>query len=599
MPYIETMTLARRCRHVLPVLLCALGCDAEGEVWSDPEGWEFPEWETKEDTLADGLTRTSDTSALVFRGFNAVTDATVGETCVVPSAGPTELASFRAGADVSRQTMSYVESLEELQRELDLDVRAQVKVGPLGVEGRAGITESFKSTETSLALLLRSTHVYTVINQDQVELTDDALALARTDPEAFVRKCGTHFIAGVEYGAELRVLITIETNSVEQKEEIRAELGTSGIKAGPATIDADVAMTLSETLESRGVRVTAKAEAFGFDTGVSLVGIEANPLDPSALAVVEEATDELRASVERDRCNDRGTSAPGGQCDGHAALGYLANGGRTALPTGVDLRGYRLTANFPDDQATIDAFLEQHNRAQLALGYIGAHARRFQEIVRIFNDEVGGMLDAATPYDYAIYDLGDVLAFVPERELRAYAETMALGLDPRTGSAVEIIGDSLGPCWDRADFGDFSACQDAPALAGVDALIESYSQRRIRPVFYTIGERTAEWQDAASVCGPGTRLPNKYEATRLANALWRNPDIPEPRFEGDEIGTDVALWVADERGDCGTAEGTYACIGTKATAVHCYENPLLGSDMELPVLCIPNAGPYGAEVPPL
>ncbi|MEM6991262.1 MAG: hypothetical protein AAF721_12210 [Myxococcota bacterium] len=573
-----------------------LGCDGESSL-SDPDNWEFPTWQTKEDALGEGLTRTDDINARVFQGFNAVTDGSVGEECVLPKSGPISFAQFRAGSSTSEETLKYIESLDELQTSLQLDAKAQVKAGPLGVKASTSITKEFASSETSLSILLRSTAAYSVINQDNLELTDTARELATSDPAAFVRKCGTHFVSGVEYGAELRLLITIETNSVEEKERIRTELEAEGIQAGAATIDAGISTELSEVLKEEGVTVTARAETYGFQTSVSMTAVEKSPLDPSAMATARKAVEEMKQSVARDMCNDQGEAAPGGVCDGNPALGYLANGSRSARPTGVELRAYRAAANFPDDIASIDAFLEQRRLAENAVAYIEDHARAYNKLLRTYNEEIGGLLRSPTKYDYAVYNPDEVFEWVPQEELRKYAETMANGFDPDEGTGVSIIEDSLRECWDRAESGDFSGCQAEPKrLDGLQALFDSYQTMRIRPIYYSVLPEALEWQDAQPECAPGTRLPDKFEATRLFTAITGNPNVPQPEH-ADTVDAPWAIWVGDKFGDCD--EGLLLELSNNGGETFCYKNPALDWDMELPAFCIPNAGPYGSEVPSL
>lgn len=576
-------------------LLSAFGCDAATEA-SDPGSWEFPSWGSKEDALGEGLSRTTDLGVRVFEGFNAVTDASVGEACVRADGDTTGFTPFRAGATTSEESLEYIESLDQLHESLQLDATAQVKAGPLGVDASTSITREFKSSETALSILLRTKSTYLVINQNRLDLTDEASALATSDPAAFVRKCGTHFVGGVEYGAELRLLITIQTNSIEEREAIRAGLEAEGIQAGPTTIGAGLSTSLSEVLEQKGVTVTAHAETQGFQSSVSLTAIEQNPLDPSAMALAKEAVADMKASIAHDLCHDQGESAPGGTCNGTKALGYLANGGRSARPTGVELRAYRAAADFPDDPASIDAFLAQRRLAENALAFIEDHARLYAKVLRVHSEEVGGLLDSPNPFDYAIYNPNDEFDWVTEQDLRKYAEMVLAGFDPENGSAVEIIADSLRDCWNRAESGDFGDCQGEPErLQAVRALFDSYETQRIRPIYYHLVEDTLEWQDAEEACPAGFRLPNKYEATRLYTAVTANPAVPEPRF-ADVLDEEWALWVADEFGGCDQGSGLFLEFGTDGGNTFCYENPALASDMELPVLCVPNAGPYGADV---
>ena len=587
---------------LVALLAPVVACDAP-PADGDPDAWEFPEHAGKDDALSGGLVASDAQTVRVFDGFNVVVDASVGDSCVQPRSGPIELAAFRAGGDISEETMRYVETLDELHEALDVSAQAQVKVGPLGGGASLGIAKDFKSTETSLAILLRSRHHYTVINQDSHFLTDEALELAEQDADAFVRKCGTHYVAGVEYGAELRILIQIETRSAQEKEEVRAELEANGIRAGAANIDAGVSTTLSETLTREGVTVTARTEIRGFEPSVSLAAIEGNPLDPSAMALAKQATEELHASVKADKCHDQGEHGPG-SCDGRPALGYAANGSRTARPVGVQLQPYRQTADFPNDADAINAFLEQEQAAERAMAFVGAHADLFNVVTRVYNDEVGAMLASNTPYDFTLYRPDKAFVAAAHDHVMAAAETLGELYDPERGGYTKLLATSVADCWDRAQFNDFSDCQGRPDAASsfqtVEDGLDRYDEEmRIRPIYYTVADATSEWDEAVEACPAGSRLPNNFESTRLLAALAINPDVPEPRFRPDEVKGEWALWVSDEFGDCDSESGAYVEFEGSNVKTACYRNPLLASDMELPVFCIPNAGPYGANVPAL
>ncbi len=574
----------RTVRALLPQLLACslLACDGGGGDAEPDESWAYPE-AGKEDALADGPNPTTDRGVEIFRGYNVVTDNALGIECVEPRAR-----RYRAGATAWSETMTVVESLEEFHSALGIDAKAQVKAGPLGVDAGGSFNNEFTSNENTLTLLLRARASYGVVNRDPVALTEDALALAQSSPAEFARHCGTHFIEGVEYGAELRVLISVETESFRDKEEIKSQLAASGISAGPATVGAELKTSVSEILEQRASRISAKAEAFGFNTSASLAAIEGNPLD-SAAGLVEKIKTDLNTSIDADQCAD------GGGCASESIGGYEDNSNRSAAPVGVSKRTYRTATNFPKDTASLEAFRAHDNQIAGALTNVEKHARAYATVSSIYHQEIGAILESEVPYDFAIYGTGEFgSSAANQQKLIERAAQMRDVFNLDDGEAVALISDSIATCWDRAVQGDFTGC-DETELDRVDALLDDYAERRIRPVYYLLpSDETVEWQDAE--CPDKTRLPDRFEASRLYAAVRRNQTIPEPRyteeyFENENFG----IWVR-EPGFCAQDEGAWVQFKANTLAAGCYENRLATVDIELPVLCVPTAGPFGASV---
>ena len=569
---------------LLPLLACGVaGCDDSANgAEADAESWVYPQ-EGKEDALADGPNPTTDRGVEVFRGYNVVTDSALGVECVEPQSR-----RYRAGATTWSETMTVVESLDELNTALGIDAKAQVKAGPLGVDAGVSFANEYNASGTTLTLLLRARATYGVVNRDAVTLTPDALALAQSSPAAFARHCGTHFIEGIEYGAELRVLISVETESFTDKEEIRSQLAVNGIQAGPATVGAEVKASVSEILEQRASRVSARADALGFSTSHSLAAIEGNPFD-SAAGLVESIKKDLDASIEADQCAD------GSGCSTESIGGYEENSNRSATAVGVAKRTYRSATNFPRDEATLEAFRTHDNDVAVALGTVEKHARAYALVSSVYQQEVGAILQADAPYDFALYRVGEFgTSAATQQTLLERANEVRDVFHPDTGQAVGLIVDSIATCWDRAVQGDFSGC-NTTELASVDGLLDDYAERRLRPVYYLLGtDDTVEWQDAQ--CPENTRLPDRYEASRLYAAVRRNQTIPAPRYTEDYFENEnFGVWVR-EPGYCPQDHGVWVQFLSNTLEVGCYENRFSTIDIELPVLCVPNAGPFGPRV---
>lgn len=600
MHYLDCLSL--RAAFALALPLSSIACDG-GE--DDPSGGgdvEFPDWSSKSDDLGSGLTSTRDAVVQIFDGYNRVTDTPIGRNCVLPQPGELRLAQFRAGGDVHTTELQYITSREELEEALGIDAAATIKVGPLGGGGALGFAKTYKSSENSLAILLRTRQMYTVINQERHNLTSDAIGILQSDAGQFVRECGTGYIAGVAYGAELSLLIQIETTSLAKSMEIKSNLETQGIKAGPATIDASLGMKFSSALAEETANVSVRVEARGFVPTVDINALGA--LDANAFMVAAQAQQELQASVANDKCHDQGESGPG-TCGGGAARGYLDNGARVGVPMGVLALPFSRAANLPGDKAVVDGLLAINREADTAISVLEDYADLYRSMVAIHNDEVGAMLDSDTPFDFAIYDTTDELrGDVSFTDLQAIASEWADAYEPEQGSEVDALAELVQVCWSRAQFGDFTECQVSPeeteAGQAIVATMQEYAETRIRPVYYTFGETAEEWDKATEACGMGFRQATGPEAARLWSAVERNPGIPASRDVDNLLQTNTGAWFDDKGIDCREEEGAFIeRLASGEFATGCHENGFFANDPDLVALCVPSSGVYGSSVPEL
>jgi len=583
-----------------PILLMA-ACDAGPD--EDPDSWEFPEWGGKEDQIGSVLTVTRDPSAQVFDGYNHVVDAAIRRNCVLPKDGGLAFADFRAGGDQISTELQYLTSRKQLEQALDIDTQAKLALGPLGGAGQLALSRTFKSSERTVSILLRSRHVYTVINQQSHALTDEALAVLQSDPGQFARECGTDYIAGVAHGAELVLLIQIESATLDKKLQVQSKLEASGIKAGPASLDASLGAKFTSALADETVNVSVSVQARGFVPTVDLAALAT--LDGDAFGVAAAAQKELRASVELDKCHDQGETGPG-TCGSAKARGYLGNGARVAVPMGILRQQFQRTANFPSSPALVDALLQASRAADQANAVLEDYAEIYDAMLAIHADEVGALVASDRPFDFGIYDTTPAMRedFTFD-EWVAHATGWAEAFEPASGELVEKLAAALQPCWSRAEFTDFSECATKPASTpdgqAVLATIAEYAEARVRPVFYTAGPDAVKHGDALGSCPTGWRLPSKAEANRLWFAIERNPDIAAPVNADGQLQSERATWYEDAGQDCASNEGAYLerlADGTFRTG--CYvPGGIFASDMRLPAACVPKSGLWGTNVPKL
>jgi len=578
------------------------GCGADDGGMSDTSDWQFPGWAGKSDDVGAGLTSTRDPVVLAFDGYNHVADAPVGRNCVLPEPGELAFASFRAGGDSFETEFTYIDTREQLERTMGLDAAAGIKLGPLGGGGSLGISKEYKSSDKSLAILLRTRQLYTVVNQDRHNITDDAMDVLRSDAEQFVRECGTGYVAGVAYGAELNLLIQIDASTLDEFKSVKTKLEAEGIKAGPATINASLGTAFSRALANENVEVSVNVEARGFVPTVDIGAI--GSLDEGGFMVAAAAQSDLQDSVANDKCNDAGDDGPG-TCASGPAKGYIANGARAAVPMGVLHQPFQRAANFPGDLAVVEALLEVDRAASEAVATLNDYAELYRAMVGIHNDEVGGMLSSDAPYEYNFYDTSNLpLQGSTFQAVQEHAATWASAYEPDNGTEVEKLADAVADCWSRAQFGDFSDCQVRPrdTVAGAEIMetMAEYGDARLRQVYYTFDVTALNHGPADDACPSGWRPPNAAEASRVWFAVERNPDMPPCTDVDDILQGDCGVWYDDDGIECQEEEGAWIEKGSDgAFRTGCHEDAILSDDPELIALCVPTSGVYGANIPDL
>ncbi|MBW8744971.1 MAG: hypothetical protein JF628_11625 [Sphingomonas sp.] len=143
-------------------------------------------------------------------------------------------------------TLTRVETTEDLETELGINVSARGGVGIYKVEDKFEFSNKCKLHAYSLALLIRAEQTLGFVQIDELELTDNAKTLVATNPQAFVDQYGDCFIRGIKRGGELLILIRIDTRDQQSRETIKNTLNAS---AG-ISFSAEAMISLNKTLQS-------------------------------------------------------------------------------------------------------------------------------------------------------------------------------------------------------------------------------------------------------------------------------------------------------------------------------------------------------------
>lgn len=136
-------------------------------------------------------------------------------------------------AQTRYMTMKEVSDSYELMQSMGMSAQASVKTIGFEAKGKAAFAKETNITGYSSNFVMNATVEngvrYTApAEAGAVQLTQHALNLAATNLDEFEHQCGDGFVSAVYAGAKLTALITIETKSQQEKEEMSATMSGSG-----------------------------------------------------------------------------------------------------------------------------------------------------------------------------------------------------------------------------------------------------------------------------------------------------------------------------------------------------------------------------------
>lgn len=566
---------------------CIGGRDEHGDEGLEGNGQTFP---------------TANANVALLGGFDRLFDRTASR--CVEKLPATETAPWTSGAFEPTFALDYVSSREQLAEELgvDLGLKVQHLVGSaeLGLQ----LTRQFRRSTRSVSLLLKARQEYSVVNHADLALSDWALQLLKTDLDAFVNRCGTHFVHGIRYAGELVVLITFNANDEESLSGLTSSLGIrAGSRMTPFQVSGDLKVRLSQFAKQEGISVTVQVAGRGFSlsdgTHASdgliqhIVGSELNAETWTRLDAVRQ---NLNRSVAMDACRDAGEP----ECDGP---GYDANRFRAAQPTGVELGQY-------------EALYGALGEAEVPLSYVHAQRDRVEEYVRAlaglqeqmekhFAYDLAPFLEAGAGARAAYNVVPPGLPAFTLQGLTDTANHWADELRPQAGAQVgrqiQALIDTELACWNAASRDVDHQCvpaglgaADTPAYrAFQEALLEYRSTARISPLRFRVGPGSLTFDEAQAFCneqrdadGARMRLPRRHETPLLAVLVgYGDVNSTDPTTAGRN-----RIWVDGGGEPCSPEQRTWTYFSVPETDRH--DGLTCGGLTErLPLVCVPQAGP--------
>lgn len=165
-------------------------------------------------------------------------------------------------AQTRYMTMKEVSDSYELMQSMGMSAQASVKTIAFEAKGKAAFAKDTNITGYSSNFVMNATVEngvrYTApAESGAVRLTAEALSLAANNLDEFEHQCGDDFVSAVYAGAKLTALITIETKSQQEKQEMSATMSGSGWgaefeasmsqKSGSKTEKKDMSVSIFQT----------------------------------------------------------------------------------------------------------------------------------------------------------------------------------------------------------------------------------------------------------------------------------------------------------------------------------------------------------------
>jgi hypothetical protein len=544
------------------------------------------------------LRATNQSGLALFQGINTLYDQNSAP-CVEPQSQSSS-AAITVGDLQEEYELYYVKSKSDLSKSINVDFGLSATLFKI-VNGNAAFTllKNFQTSSTSVDFLVSAKQNYSVTNDRPVKLSD-GLPDPKADTDGFLHRCQNYYVNGLQFEADLFVLISFQAQDEQTSDMIKAQLGvTSSIPGGAilGNIDGHLSGALVNAAGMSGVSTHVVAVSRGFLLS-SGGGSGAVPLGDTLSADTFSKIDSLRMtmaqSVLNDQCRDTGDT--GAMCNGVPAPGYEHNQQRSATPVGVLLGSYQRATNakfYPTD----NPFQAMDDKLAGAEKYIRGLTGAQIQMENIYDTEIAPFFNAPAALQ-ASYNLA------PPQAPAANVSDLQFALSPwqaaftpddgagNVGSALQAVHDAVVACWEHGSDTDFSPCHlDAdpklsPEYVTAQLQIANYAGGgRVLPLHYAIAGNTVTAGNANSKCagmtldGGSLQVPNLDSGNALGIFLG-SAHLPAP----SDSSYTHAMWINDPPCDRAALQWQNGYVG---------ETCGVGGNVTLPVVCVPAAGAFG------
>jgi hypothetical protein len=446
-------------------------------------------------------------------GFNTLFEKNLAQ-CVVrdPAFSGPQLTIGDVAEDFE---ILYVGKREDLAREIGVDLGLNVKYASV-VDANAGfnLLNSFKQSSNSVGILLKVRQQYTVSGHGPALLTPEALGRLK-NPDEFLAHCGNNYINGIQYEAQLHVLVRFDASSQETANTIKANLGVSGA-IGPVPIGGNVQAHFTDTAARDDVSTFVAVASRGFlfsgqpASSTLLSTLLGSSVTKDMFDKIDAIRTQMGASVQLDACHDAGQ----GNCsDGRVGPGYNANAVRYSKPTGVLLGFYDSVQNAPYTTDGPNPFDTARNRLDGVEHYVRRFTDLQNRLADVYRDELAPFLGASTgaKYLYQVAPPAAPVATLPELQSQAnlWAQRFLPDDGVHVGSSAQGLHDLIVGCWNAASLGRYDRCvlpagtdpEDTAAYQQAAADLQLYAQTsRILPLQLIQAATTDTYDQAGDFC---------------------------------------------------------------------------------------------------
>jgi hypothetical protein len=514
-----------------------------------------------------------------------------------------------AGSLSQSSELVYVNSREELARELGVDLDVQVKYagvadGNLGME----MLNKFNTSSSAVTMLLKYESSYLKVNRSTPRLTARGEEALSQGADAFYRDCGDRYVNAVRYGSSLYVMLTYETQDEDSANSLKAKLTGSGGN-GAVSVDANVETTLVETASSSEARVTLTVKAAGArsNSTVSVSDLQAEGLTANLFPKIDQMVADAAESLRNDLCHD----GSGNNCSGAEE--------RVSAVTGLSVGFYDPLASDPGPLSTI-------TEQTAAVKDFITHWTRIQERTRsIYDGEIAPFLaaNAGQQARFQVLPPAEPVATVPE--LRNFVTRSDSDFFPETGFFTSLVDSQIVECWNGAslslstDACDHGTADNVSAFSDIEEALFKYERdARVVPMRVRIGTEDKDDNEAADYCRSFNTESTTYRMPVLLDSdLNAAGEIvagelafiaPLVRFGNVEWNGDSTneIWIrhANPEALCqrlGEEGSVPAYANDPATAggrIVCHSGSIGDFGHDNTVICVPDSGPVSSRNAP-
>lgn len=524
-------------------------------------------------------------------------------------------------------SIELVQKKEDLAQKLGIDLNMKARYAAVGGNATVNLLHEYTRASNSVTYLLSARADYLVrddVKNGQAivlnEAGSEALALG---PSEFARRCGTHYVNGVRYGARFYLMITFTANDYSSKATMDASLGIDGGVAGSG----DIKSRLEHTANLSGVNVTIKGASAGFwldqEPAAEVVKkLSSMQVDEGLFSAATQLYFEMTKAVEDEYCLDAGE----GSCSGVPSPGYFNRTQRSGSVTGVQLGAYHGLSNTSEGSSETFAVIKA--RMERAKRFVRQYSEIEVRMDNIYADEIRPFMQAA-PHHKANFNVAPpgTPRRTPQEVYQVAAEIDELIYPPAGGVMGwlrEDISDRITECLDKVNVDIMASCTehdehvDGPhpgheldadetrAWHDLYAFFDDYHQsKRILPVQVAHGSSAVTYPNAQKHCDwlaeelnaqlaehgstnqvvyrPATDVEVRALAPVLShgNIQWTSTDLPHATWY-------TPTTTAPKK--CGGDHPYYRNAPSESSAFWgCTKNDLWDDDL-IP-LCVPASGP--------